>query len=529
MAHIAPPASPTPAGEAASTHHVGVLIIGAGFSGLGAAITLQNDGYTDFLVVERGNNVGGTWRVNTYPGAACDVPSHLYSFSFALNPDWTRSYSKQPEIEAYLQRVAREHRVLDKHRFGCDVREIRWDESVSRWQVSTSQGEFTANFVVSAVGPLTEPALPNIEGLDGFEGEIFHSARWNHDYDLTGKRVAVIGTGASGIQIIPELAKFVRQLDVYQRTAPWVLPRFDREYSTAERLAFRHVPGYQRAARSAIYWGKEVVALGLTYAPKILAPVQKAAGRNIDRGITDPELRAKVTPRWQIGCKRILQSNTYYPALAQSHVEVITDGIAAVRPNAIVTTDGSVREVDAIVVATGFHVTDSPTNERIFGRGGRSLADTWRQGGAQAYKGSTVHGFPNMIVMTGPGTGLGHTSMVFMIESQLNYLRDLVRTTRARGIATVEVRKDAQTAYNNKIQRGLRNSVWENGGCSSWYRDKFGKITTLWPGFTLRFRQQTRAFDLNAYHTVRAGDLPATERSRAAACVASMAATVSLA
>jgi cation diffusion facilitator CzcD-associated flavoprotein CzcO len=498
-------------------HHVGVLIIGAGFSGLGAAITLQKEGYTDFLVVERGNNVGGTWRVNTYPGAACDVPSHLYSYSFAPNRTWTRSYSKQPEIEAYIQRVARQHQILDRHRFGCEVHGVRWHAQEARWHVITSQGTFTANFVVSAVGPLTEPALPDIEGLDEFEGEIFHSARWNHDFDLIGKRVAVIGTGASAIQIIPELAKTVRQLNVYQRTAPWVLPRFDRNYTTAERIAFAHVPGYQRLIRSAIYCSKELGGFALTYAPKILVPVQRLAKRNIERAIADTRLRAKVTPRWQIGCKRILMSNTYYPALAQPNVDVVTDRIAAVRPNAIVTADGSVREVDAIVVATGFHVTDSPTNERIIGRGGHSLADTWQRAGAQAYKGSTVHGFPNLFVMTGPGTGSGHTSAVFMIESQLNYLRDLICTTTTQGIATVEVREDAQRAYNAGIQRRLRKSVWETGGCSSWYRDKFGRITTMWPGFTFRFRAETRRFDLNAYHAVRASDLTTATTEKYAA------------
>ena len=364
--------------------------------------------------------------------------------------------------------------------------------------------------MVSAVGPLTEPALPDIDGLDEFEGEIFRSARWNHDVDLTGKRVAVIGTGASAIQIIPELAKMVRQLDVYQRTAPWVLPRFDRDYTTAERLAFAHIPGYQRLIRSAIYCSKELVGFALTYAPKMLVPVQKLAKRHIKRAIADPRLRAKVTPRWQIGCKRILMSNTYYPALAQQNVDVVTDRIAAVRQNAIIATDGSVREVDAIVVATRFHVTDSPTNQRIIGRGGHSLGATWQRAGAQAYKGSAVHGFPNLFVMAGPGTGSGHTSAVFMIESQLNYLRDLIRTTTNRGIATVEVRKDVQRAYSAGIQRGLRNSVWETGGCSSWYRDKFGKITTMWPGFTFRFRQQTRTFDLTAYHAVHARNLSVT-------------------
>ncbi len=301
MTHIAPPsparraASATHAGDTAS-HHVGVLIIGAGFSGLGAAITLQKDGYTDFLVLERGNNVGGTWRVNTYPGAACDVPSHLYSYSFAPNRRWTRSYSKQPEIEAYIQQVARQHQVLDRHRFGCEVHEVRWNAQEARWHVSTSAGTFTANFVVSAVGPLTEPALPDIDGLEEFEGEIFHSARWNHDFDLTGKRVAVIGTGASAIQIVPELAKTVRQLDVYQRTAPWVLPRFDRDYTTAERLAFAHIPGYQRLVRSAMYWSKELVGFALTYAPKMLVPVQKLAKRHIERAIADPRAARQSHP-----------------------------------------------------------------------------------------------------------------------------------------------------------------------------------------------------------------------------------------
>ena len=387
-------------------HHVGVLIIGAGFSGLGAAIALQKDRYTDFLVVERGNNVGGTGRVNTYPGAACDVPSHLYSYSFAPNRKWTRSYSKQPEIEAYIRQVARQHQVLDRHRFGCEVHEVRWNAQEARWHVSTSAGTFTANFVVSAVGPLTEPALPDIDGLDHFEGEIFHSARWNHDFDLNGKRVAVIGTGASAIQIIPELAKTVRQLDVYQRTASWVLPRFDRNYTPADRVAFAHVPGYQRLVRSAMYWSKELIGFALTYAPKMLVPVQKLAKRHIKRAIADARLRAKVTPRWQIGCKRILMSNTYYPALAQPNVGVVTDGIAAVRRNAIVSTDGSVRDIDAIVVATGFHVTDSPVNECIIGRGGHSLADTATCGrpGVQGLDRAWV---PEPVSHDGSGNGVG--------------------------------------------------------------------------------------------------------------------------
>ena len=338
-------------------HHVGVLIIGAGFSGLGAAITLQKDGYTDFLVLERGDNVGGTWRVNTYPGAACDVPSHLYSFSFAPNPSWSRSYSKQPEIEAYIQRVARQHNVLDRHGSESKFRRPmeRGRGAVAREHFA---GEFTANFVVSAVGPLTEPALPDIDGLEGSRARSFTrpvgTMTRPHRQACRGHRRRGFGHPDH-----PRACQTVRQLDVYQRTAPWVLPRFDREYTTVERLAFAHVPGYQRAIRSTIYWSKEVIAFALTNAPKMLAPVQKLAKRHIARGIANPQLRAKVTPRWQIGCKRILMSNTYYPALAQAHVDVVTDGIAAVRPNAIVTADGAVREVDAIVVATGF---TSPTH-----------------------------------------------------------------------------------------------------------------------------------------------------------------------
>ncbi len=299
--------------------HVGVLIIGAGFSGLGAAIALQKDGYTDFLVVERGNNVGGTWRVNTYPGAACDVPSHLYSYSFAPNRKWTRSYSKQPEIEAYIRQVARQHQVLDRHRFGCEVHEVRWNAQEAQWHVSTSQGTFTANFVVSAVGPLTEPALPDIDGLDEFEGEIFHSARWNHDFDLTGKRVAVIGTGASAIQIIPELAKTVRQLDVYQRTAPWVLPRFDRNYTPAERVAFAHVPGYQRLIRSSIYWSKELVGFVVN-----LCTQNACAGAEISHA------------PYRAGHRRYPAARQSHPSLADRlqahpHVEHLLSGTSATK------------------------------------------------------------------------------------------------------------------------------------------------------------------------------------------------------
>ena len=488
--------------------HLGVLIIGSGFAGLGAAIKLTQAGRSDFLVIERGSEVGGTWRDNTYPGAACDVPSHLYSYSFELNPNWSRSFSPQSEIQDYLRATATKYNVLDKHLFDTTVTEARWDSVDELWRVSTTRGEFTADVLVSAVGSLAEPAVPDIPGIGSFEGELFHSARWNHDADLAGKRVAVIGTGASAIQVVPEIAKRVAHLDVYQRTAPWVMPRHDRDYPKLEKLAYRFVPGLQRLARELIYWGRETFVLGFAFQPKILLAAQRVARRNIEKSIADPELRARVTPNFQIGCKRILISNDWYPTLAKDHVDLVTDGIAEVRPNAIVTTDGTVREVDAIVVATGFHVTDSPTFELVYGTDGRSLADVWREQGMQAYKGAAVHGFPNMLFVIGPNCGLGHSSMVYIAESHMNYLMSALEQKQRFGLKTFEVREDVQRSYNERLQSRMKQTIWSTGGCESWYLDEHGRNTTLWPGFTFTFRQLTRKFDLAAYDTTAVGDEP---------------------
>jgi cation diffusion facilitator CzcD-associated flavoprotein CzcO len=500
--------------------HYGVIIIGSGFAGLGAAIRLVKDGREDFLVIERGSEVGGTWRDNTYPGAACDVPSHLYSYSFELNPDWSRSFSPQPEIHAYLRGVAAKYGVGDKHLFDTEVTLATWDAQAGHWLVDTTNGNFSATVVVGAIGALCEPNLPDIAGIESFQGEIFHSARWNHDASLAGKRVALIGTGASAIQVGPSISdpadpNSVGHLDVYQRTAPWVMPRHDREYSRAESLAYKHVPFLQRAAREAIYWARESYVLGFAFAPKVLQAAQRVAKGNIAKGIDDPALRAAVTPDWQIGCKRILISNKWYPMLAQDNVDLVTDGIAEIRGNAIVSTDGTVREVDAIIVATGFHVTDSPTYERIIGKDGRSLASVWDESGQQAYKGAAVAGFPNMLFVVGPNTGLGHSSMVYMIESHLNYLSSALSTMADKRLGTVEVRPEAQQGYNTKIQQRMQGTIWKTGGCASWYLDKHGNNTTLWPGFTFTFRQLTRRFDLEAYDTTPARTT-ATRRAPAA-------------
>ncbi|TLG14265.1 NAD(P)/FAD-dependent oxidoreductase [Nocardia cyriacigeorgica] len=483
------------------TRHLRTIIIGSGFAGLGLAIRLSQQGRQDFLVLERGNDVGGTWRDNTYPGAACDVPSHLYSYSFALNPNWSRSFSRQGEIQAYIQGVAKKYNVLDKHIFNCDVTGARWNNETARWEITSSQGNFTADTVVSAVGALCEPNLPDIKGINSFEGEIFHSARWNHDADLTGKRVAIIGTGASAIQIVPAIAPKVGHLDVYQRTAPWLLPRLDRPYLKAEQLAFKYIPGVQRLSRAAIYAARETQVVGLAKFPALMQGFELLAKAKLRYEIRDPELRAKVTPDFRIGCKRMLISNDYYPALDRDNVDVVTDGIAEIRPNSIVTKDGTEREIDALIVATGFHVTDSPTYETIFGRDGRSLTEVFDEIGQQGYKGSSIANFPNMFFLLGPNVGLGHTSMVYMIESQINYVADALATIDKQNLRTVEVRRDVQDRYNAELQKKLAKSVWLTGGCSSWYLDKHGNNTTLWPDFTFEFRRLTKQFDVEAYDT----------------------------
>ncbi len=492
--------------SAAARRHVGVLVIGSGFAGLGAAIRLATEGRDDYLVVDRGSEVGGTWRDNTYPGAACDVPSHLYSYSFELNPYWSRSFSPQNEIQDYLRTVAAKYHVSDKHLFDTEVTLAQWDAAQSRWLVDTTNGDFSADVMVAAVGALCEPKLPDIAGIERFQGKIFHSARWDHAASLEGKRVALIGTGASAIQIGPSIVdppegNGVAHLDVYQRTAPWIMPRHDRSYSRLESLAYKTVPGLQRLAREAIYWGRESFMIGFGYQPKILQLAQRVAERNISKAIKDPELRAAVTPDWLIGCKRILISNTWYPMLARDDVDLVTDGIAEIRENAIVSNDGTVREVDAIVVATGFHVTDSPTYEHIVGADGRSLAQVFDAEGMQAYKGASVAGFPNLLFLVGPNTGLGHTSMVYMIESHLNYLASALRTIEREGLASFDVKPDVQRAYNEALQHRMKQTIWTTGGCASWYLDKHGNNTTLWPRFTFTFRRLTRAFDVSAYDT----------------------------
>jgi cation diffusion facilitator CzcD-associated flavoprotein CzcO len=486
---------------------VRVAIIGSGFAGLGMAIALRNRGETDFVVLERAEDVGGTWRDNHYPGAACDVQSNLYSFSFALNPDWPRSYSEQPEIQAYLQGVADRYDVRRHVLFGADVESARWDDADAHWHVRTAAGDVRARILVSAAGALADPTYPDIPGLESFEGTVMHSARWDDTHDLTGERVAVIGTGASAIQIVPAIQPLVGSIAVYQRTAPWIVPRTDRPTKAWLRRLYRWLPPAQKAIRGLLYAARELLVIGMAKRRRFLKPVEKLARAHLHRQVRDPKLRAALTPDYAIGCKRILISNDYYPAIAAPNAELVTAGIDEVRPRSIVTRDGVERPTDTIVLATGFHVTDLPIARKIAGRDGRTLAEVWKRG-MVTNRSAAVAGFPNLFLLVGPNVGVGHTSMVYMIESQVAYVDRALDAMDAEGLDVLETTEEAQNAYRDLIARKSQGTVWLAGGCASWYLDEHGHNSTLWPDFTFRFRRLTRTFDRENYVGTRIADRP---------------------
>ncbi|MGI5482310.1 flavin-containing monooxygenase [Streptomyces lavendofoliae] len=498
--------------------HVRVAVIGSGFGGLGAAVRLRREGITDFVVLERADSVGGTWRDNSYPGCACDVPSHLYSFSFAPNPDWPRTFSGQRHIRAYLERVADTFRLRPHIRLGHEVLMMRWDNDELRWEIETSRGTLTADVVVSATGPLSDPKIPDVPGLASFEeagGKVFHSARWDHDYDLTGKRVAMIGTGASAIQIVPAIQPKAGRLTLFQRTPPWVMPRMDRAISGVERWLHRQVP-LTGTARRGLLWGiRELQVSAFTKRPNELRLVESIAKANMARAIKDPALRAKLTPSYRIGCKRILLSSEYYPALAKPNVDVVASGLAEVRGSTVVAADGTETEVDAIIFGTGFRVTDMPIAERVVGADGITLAEAWKDG-MESLRGATAAGFPNWMTIIGPNTGLGNSSMILMIESQLNYMADYLRQLDGLGDrAALAARPSAVAAWNRRVQARMERTVWKAGGCDSWYLDANGRNTTLWPGTTSEFRRATKAVDLSEYEVVRARSLTGAKEAAA--------------
>jgi cation diffusion facilitator CzcD-associated flavoprotein CzcO len=494
-------APPVATGGEAPDHHV--AIVGTGFGGLGLAVHLKRAGIEDFVLLERAGDVGGTWRDNTYPGCQCDIPSHLYSFSFAPNPSWSRLFPLQEEIEAYLRDVARREALLDHVRFHHEVVGAAWDADAALWRLDTSQGPLTARVLVAAQGGLSDPVIPDLPGLERFQGAMFHSARWQHDHELTGERVAVVGTGASAIQFIPHIQPKVAKLTLFQRTPPWIMPHPDREIRSWEKRLFRALPFTMKLFRAAIYAFFEARVLPFTKWPDLMKVGERTAIRHLERQVPDRELRRKLIPRYRMGCKRVLMSNTYYRALAQPNADVVTEPIHEVRERSIVTADGVEHEVDTILFGTGFHVTDLPMGRWVRGADGRTLEDVFA-GSPQGYLGTAIAGFPNLFTLTGPNTGLGHNSIVYMLESQFAYVVGALEAMRRRGAVAVEVRPEVQAAFNAEVQERMRGTVWVTGGCASWYIDRNGLNTTLWPGWTWRFRQRTRRFDEDSYRFVPA-------------------------
>ncbi len=505
-----------------------VLIVGSGFGGLGMAIQLDKAQLGDFTVIEKDGDIGGTWLVNDYPGCACDVPSHMYSFSFEPNPDWSREFASQPEILAYMRRCVDKYKLRSRIQFHTQVVGLVYDEAASLWNVRLARTEDVKRFmaskgltagdplpkddpdlpatrtvrarvVISAMGALSTPAYPRLPGLETFRGRAFHSQQWDHGYDLRGKRVAVIGTGASAIQFVPQIQPKVAHLDVYQRTAPWVLPKADRAIPSALRRLYRASSFARRARRLWIYAALESRAIALTYQPRLVRAAEAYARYSLRRQVADPVLRRKLTPTYALGCKRVLLTNDWLPTLTRPNVDVVTTGIAEVRAHSIVDTDGVERPVDAIIFGTGFRVSDLIPRGTVTGRDGADLAGGWTRG-PEAYKGTSIAGFPNLFLLVGPNTGLGHNSIIYMIEAQVGYVIDALKTMRDKRLAEIEVERAAQDRFNEDLQRQSKHTVWTDGGCTSYYLDaKTGRNIAIWPGFTFQFKWITRAFDAINY------------------------------
>lgn len=480
-----------------------IAIIGTGFGGLGLAIQLKRSGFNDFTLFEKAGDVGGVWRDNTYPGAACDVPSHLYSFSFEQDLGWQNRFGKAEEIHQYLRHCADKYGIRPHIRFNTEIAGAEFDEKAARWTLRTTRGEtHQAQIMVAAVGQLNRPAYPKLKGLETFTGKAFHSARWDHDYDLAGKRVAVIGTGASAIQFVPEIVGQVAHLDIYQRSAPYVLPKPDKQYPELEKALFRNVPFLQTLDRAWQYGYHELRQLGITSQINEQAMVEYVFQKHIREIVKDSKFRHRLTPDYPIGCKRILISNHWYKALIEPNVDVISEDIAELLPTGIRTNDGRVREVDTIIYGTGFTATDFLAPMQIIGLKGQTLRQAWSDG-AEAFLGLTVSGFPNLFMLYGPNTNLGHNSIDYMLESQINYIIDAVHKYRSNGLRYLDLRKYVQDAFNEEVQERMKSTVWAQG-CTSWYQTAAGKNTNNWPGFTFEYRKRTRKLDLDHYEQVGA-------------------------
>jgi len=470
------------------------IVVGAGFGGLAMAQELRRIRGLRFLVLEKARRLGGTWRDNTYPGCACDIPSHLYSLSFAPNPAWSRMFASQPEILSYMDEVARTIGLEAHLRLGVTALAADWDAAHSLWRLTLDDGStLAARNLISAMGPLHHPAYPDIPGLAGFAGPTVHTAKWDHTLPIAGRSIGVIGTGASAIQLVPELAKTAGQVVVFQRTPPWIAPKFDRPIKDDERRTFARNRWAQRYFRGQLWWAHEKRAVGFTSQdPKIVAQTERLCRKHLQKQVKDEALRAKLTPSYTVGCKRLLISNDWYPALQRPNVALITTPIQHIEPHAVLDTNGAAHPLDMLVFGTGFDAQGALSRVPITGTDGISLQTLWDEQGRSAYLGTAVSGFPNLFLMTGPNAGSGHTSQVFMLEAQAHYIARAIATMRSRRATRMEIRPEAQARFRTEMEDRLGHSVWQGGGCQSWYLDRKGRNTVLWPSLSIDFWWRTR-------------------------------------
>jgi cation diffusion facilitator CzcD-associated flavoprotein CzcO len=481
------------------TRSVSVLIIGAGFSGIAIGASLLRAGIDDFLIVDRGQDFGGTWHNNTYPGAECDIQSHLYSFSFSPNPSWSKTYAPQPEIQCYLREVAHREQIVDKTVFGVNVDAMTWNEARGVWIVTASGLEIEARVLVPATGHLSDPKLPRHDGDERFEGKVFHSATWDHDYDFRGKRVAVVGTGASAIQVVPAIADRVSKLVVFQRSAPYVVPRHDTVYSDEQKATFARAPESAAQLREFLFWSNENRFLQRMMVPQHLAEIDRVAADHRQAQVSDPVLLAKVTPDYTIGCKRILHSNTWYPTLSRDHVELVTQPFTGFSEAGPRDAEGNEYEVDCVIFCSGFEAAELPIARRIQGADSTRLHEVWAQG-SEALGGMTVPGFPNMYLMNGPHVGLGAGSIIFMIETQAQYITEGIAFILESPARIADAKPAALGSFIEHLGRRASGTVWTEGNCRSWYLDeRSGRLTTIWPDQMNRFHARFAKFDPEDY------------------------------
>ena len=480
-----------------------VAIIGAGFGGLAMALRLLQNQNNDFVILEKASDVGGTWRENQYPGAACDVQSHMYSLSFAPKTNWSKRYAESNEIFDYIQDITEQYKLKDYCKFNHEVNRAEFDENRNLWVLDfKDQPSIEAQYVIFASGPLHIPQVPHLKGIEKFKGQVFHSSQWNHNYDLTGKSVASIGTGGSAIQYIPEIAPQVSQLYVFQRTAAWVIPRDERKYSQLSKFLFKSSPLYRQVHRGRLYWTNESRIIPIVQ-PQMMKYGQKLAEAFIRFQVKDKNLAQKLTPNFVMGCKRILISNKYFPTFNRKNVELVTDAIQEITENGIICKDGQTRQIDCLIYGTGF-VTDPRNYLKHFdcvGRNGLELKQAWKDG-AESYYGISTKDFPNLFQLVGPNTMLGHNSVIFMIESQVNYIMQLIQAVAENSAQAVEIKADVQAQFNTRIQNQLQGTVWQAGGCSSWYQTKDGKNFSVWPTYSWKYWLETRKPKLTDYHLI---------------------------